>query len=40
MKQAIGIQGIFILEIKLQQYIFCQNLTIFSATYASILNPC
>ena len=40
MKQATGIQGTFILEIKLQQYIFYENLTIFSATYASILNPC
>ena len=32
-------QGTFILESNLQQYIFYQNLTIFSATSASILNP-
>ena len=37
-KEVIGIQGIFILEIKHQKYIFYQNLTIFSATCASILN--
>ena len=28
------------MEIKFQQYIFYQNLTIFSTTYAPILNPC
>ena len=33
-------QGSFILENKLEQYIFYQNLIIFSDTYASILNPC
>ena len=30
----------FILEIKLQNYIFYQNTTVFIANYASILIPC
>ena len=38
--QKIGIQVTFILEIKLQKYIFYQNPTIFLTTYSPILNPC
>ena len=36
----IGIQVTFILEIKLEKYIFYQSPTIFSTTYSSILNSC
>ena len=38
--QGIGIQVTFILEIKLHKYLFNQNITISSASEASILNWC
>ena len=39
-KQGIGIQLTFILEIKLQKYIFYQNITIFLVADAFILHLC
>ena len=39
-KQTIAVQVTFILKKKLSNYIFYQNLAIFSATYVSNLNPC
>ena len=39
-KQKIGLQGIFILEIKLQKYIFLAKYDHFSAGNASFLNRC
>ena len=39
-KKNIDIQVTFILEIKLEMYIIYPNMTIVSATYASILKLC
>ena len=39
-KKKIDIQVTFILEIKLEMYIIYPNMTIFSATYESILKLC
>ena len=39
MKQAMSIQLIFVLEIKLQKELFSEKYLIFSARDGSILNP-
>ena len=39
-KQAIGIQMTFLLEIKLQKYILKQIITIFLAASVSLLSTC
>ena len=38
--QKIGVQVTFILEIKLEKYIFYEDASIFSGALASILNLC
>ena len=38
--QIIGIQLTIMLEIKLQKYVFYQNMTSFLAAVVSFLNPC
>ena len=40
LKQAIGMQMILIFQVKFQKKIFQQNITISSASYVFILNPC
>ena len=39
LKETIGIQLTFTLEIKSQKYTFLQNMTIFLAAYVFFLNP-
>ena len=39
-KETIGIQFIFMLKIKLQKYIFWENMTFFLAANISFLNTC
>ena len=39
-KEAIGIQETFYQKVKLRKVHFQQNMTVFSATESSVLNPC